>query len=111
MQRTASAVAIDTVAADLTQQQGRSIKGNVVALKVGGNAGQFVQGTSNDEIVIDAPRVVLDVGGDAIVKKTSGPLEVVSTANIGGDTYTSTGAGQDLRVVTEGDLTLSTPTR
>ncbi|MCA9779593.1 MAG: hypothetical protein KC800_22855, partial [Candidatus Eremiobacteraeota bacterium] len=94
---------------DLTQTAGE-ISGRTVALQVGGNTGTFDENApaSATEIAIDAGALVLDVGGDVVLNQADGNLRFETQAVIGGETYTTTGAGDDLRVrVGSGDITVN----
>ncbi len=94
----ASGIALDLESADVVQTAGKNLTANVVALEVGGNAGRFTPEDGAEEISIQASQVVIDVLGDALVSRSSGDLQVVEQTTIAGTTYTTSGAGEDLRV-------------
>ena len=100
-------VVVELASGNLQQSNSSKIAGKDVVLKVAGNAGQFDSGAVQSEVTVEADRLILDVGGDAIVKQTVGDLSLASSATVGGETYNATGAGGELRVQNlGGDLNL-----
>lgn len=101
-------VAIDLVNGMLVQNAGL-IAGDAIVLKTPQGAGIFDGTSTTQEIAIRGNRLVIDSGEDAIISQATGNLSIVDQASVGGQTYTSTGAGGDLRVRTvTSDLALNT---
>ena len=91
------------------QQTAGTVRADNVALQIGRDAGQFDGTDVLSEISVEADNLVVDVTGDAILTQTNGDLTLTDQLTIGGETYSTTGAGGDLRVrVADGDLNIDT---
>ena len=99
-------VALVAVEGGLVQTSG-VVRGGDVVLKADGNVGEYDGTNVLSEFGVEAERLILDIGGDAIVDQQTGDLTIAQQATVGGNLFTATGAGGDLRVRNSGgDLTL-----
>ena len=99
-------VALVAVEGGLVQTSG-VVRGGDVVLKADGNVGEYDGTNVLSECGVEAERLILDIGGDAIVDQQTGDLTIAQQATVGGNLFTATGAGGDLRVRNSGgDLTL-----
>ena len=93
---------------DLDQNPGNTIRGASLGLKVSGNVGTF-DGATAIPVNIDAGEVALAVGGDVILDRAAGDVNLVNQVTAAGETVTTTGAGGDLRVQAQnGNIRLNT---
>ena len=106
-----SGVAIDLSNGDLVQENG-VVRGDSMALRVGGSVGQYDGTDVLSEVEIEAGDLFLEIGDDAILRQANGDLRLVDQIAIGGETYaqaTTDDVGGDLRtIVSDGTLTLET---
>ncbi|MCA9780981.1 MAG: hypothetical protein KC800_29885, partial [Candidatus Eremiobacteraeota bacterium] len=99
-------VALAAVEGSLVQNSG-TVRGADIALQADGNAGEFDGTTVLSEFSVEADRLVLNIGGDAVINQSTGDLAITQQTTVGGDVYTGTGTGGDLRVRNSGgDLTV-----
>ena len=93
---------------NLEQTTGNTIKGASLGLKVSEDVGTF-DGNTATPVNIDAGEVALAVGGDVILDRATGDVNLVNQVTAAGETVTSTGAGGDLRVQAQnGNIRLNT---
>ena len=93
---------------NIEQTTGNTISGASLGLKVSGDVGTF-DGTTATPVNIDAGEVALAVGGDVILDRATGDVNLVNQVTAAGETVTSTGAGGDLRVQAQnGNIRLNT---
>ena len=101
-------VALAAGEGSLIQNSG-TVRGADVALQADGNAGEFDGTDVLSEFSVEAERLVLNIGGDAVINQTGGDLTIAQQTTVGGDVYTGRGTGGDLRVRNSGgNLTVDT---
>ena len=100
-------VALVAVEGSLVQNSG-TVRGVDVALQADGDVGEFDGTNVLSEFSVEADRLVLGIGGDAVISQTTGDLTIAQQTTVGGDVYTGTGTGGDLRVRNSGgELTVA----
>ena len=105
---TAGSVVLAVESGNLEQTTGNTIRGASLGFKVSGDVGTF-DGNTARPVNIDAGEVALAVGGDVILDRATGDVNLVNQVTAAGETVTTTGAGGDLRVQAQnGNVRLNT---